>query len=103
MQVLETIFNPRRRSLLRGSLVVGGSFLLALRLADFPENRANPFLVLPFLLAAAGTVDTARNMRRRWDWYHGGVVLCLYADLMILSMIIFFWLYPYASWLSGTH
>ena len=42
-------------------------------------------------------------MRRRWSWYHGGVVLCLYTDLMILSMIAFFWLYPYAAWLSGTH
>ena len=102
-EVLADVFNPRRPSLLRGCLLVGLSFLLALLMADFPANRANPFLFLPFFLAATGTIDTARNMRRRWSWYHGGVVLCVYADLMVLSMIAFFWLYPYAAWLSGTH
>ncbi len=103
VKVIVDVFNPRRPSLLRGCLIVALSFALSLILADFPANRANPLLVLPFLLAGLGTVDTARNMRRRWSWYHGGVVLCLYADLMILSMIGFFWLYPYAAWLSGTH
>lgn len=101
--VLPALFNPRQRSLLRGAIVVALSFAVSLFMADFPANRANPLLVLPFLLALAGTLDTARNMRTRWSWYHGGVVLCIYADLMILSMIAFFWLYPYASWLSGTH
>ncbi len=83
--------------------MVAVSFGVALVLADFPANRANPWLVLPLLTAVVGTVDTARNMRQRWSWYHGGVLLCLYADLMVLSMIGFFLLYPYATWLSGTH
>ena len=101
--MVSSFFNPRRASLLRGCLLVGASLLLAFNLADFPKNRQNALLSLPFFLATIGTADTARNMRRRWSWYHGGVVLCLYADLMILSMIAFLWLYPYAAWLSGTH
>jgi tryptophan-rich sensory protein len=101
--VLQTLFNPRHPSLLRGCLLVALSFAVSLVMADFPANRANPFLFVPFFLAAVGTIDTARNMRRRWSWYHGGVVLCVYADLMVLSMIAFFWLYPYAAWLSNTH
>ena len=102
MQIPDAL-NPRHRSLVRGVCVVAVSLAIALVLADFPDNRANPLLILPFFTAVAGTCDTARNMRQRWSWYHGGVVLCLYADLMVLSMIGFFWLYPYATWLSGTH
>ena len=96
-------FNPRHRSLVRGVVIVASSLVIALLLADFPENRANPLLAIPLLTALAGTADTARNMRQRWSWYHGGVVLCLYADLMVLSMIGFFLIYPYATWLSATH
>ena len=101
--MIADVFNPRRPSLLRGCVLVAGSFSVSLLMADFPANRANPLLFLPLLIAGCGTIDTARNMRRRWTWYHGGVVLCLYAELMVLSMIAFFWLYPYAAWLSGTH
>ncbi len=103
LQVIPDLFNPRRRSLLRGNLLVVLSFLLALVLADFPWNRANPFLGIVVLTAGIGTVDTARCMRPKWSWYHGGVLLCVYMDLMILCMILFFFLYPYATWLSGTH
>ena len=97
------LLNPRSRSLLRGSLLVIASFPLALHLAHFPENHATPLLVLPALLATAGLVDHIRCMRPSWSWYHGGVLLCIYADLMVLSMIVFFLVYPYAAILSGTH
>ena len=102
--LVPAILRIRERSLVRGLVVVGVSLLLSLRLADFPANRANSLLIVPFVAAAAGTLDTARNMRRRWGWYHGGVVLLLYTELMVLSMIAFFWLYPYASgWFLSTH
>lgn len=95
--------NPRSRSLLRGSLLVILSLPAALLLAHFPDNHATPLLILPALTAMAGTVDHIRCMRPNWSWYHGGVLLCIYADLMVISMILFFLIYPYASILSGTH
>ncbi len=96
-------FNPRSRSLLRGSLLIIVGLALALALAHFPENHPTPLLILPALIAVGGTVDHIRCMRPTWSWYHGGVLLAIYADLMVLSMILFFLLYPYASILSGTH
>lgn len=97
------LLNLRFRSLVRGNLLVLLSLTLAMWMAGFPENRANPLLVLPLLIGIAGTADTIRCMRSSWSWYHGGVLLCVYMDLMVLSMILFFLLYPYATWLSGTH
>ena len=47
-----------------------------------------------------GSIDHVRCMHTRWSWYHGGVVLLIYMDLMALSMILFFLLYPYALWLT---
>ncbi len=63
---------------------------------DFPHNRATPLLILPAVAAIAGTIDTVRCMQPRWSFYHGGVLLCIYMDLMALCMILFFLLYPYA-------
>ena len=97
------LLNPRRRSLPRANLLVVVSLVAALLLADFPNNRANPLIALPLLTAILGTADTIRCMRSSWSWYHGGVILCVYMDLMVLSMILFFLLYPYALWLSGSH
>ncbi|WP_260703855.1 permease [Edaphobacter flagellatus] len=95
------ILNPRNRSLLRGALLVLFSLGVAMRLSDFPNNRANPYLVLPVLATIAGTIDHLRCMKTRWSWYHGGVVLLVYMDLMAISMILFFLLYPYALWLTA--
>ncbi len=95
------IFNPRAHSLLRGSALVLLSLGIALRLSDFPHNRANPFLILPALAAATGTADTLRCMRTRWSFYHGGVLLLVYMDLMAVCMILFFLLYPYAGWITS--
>jgi hypothetical protein len=100
--VKRTLFNPRLRSLLRGNLLVLASLGLALFLSDFPHNRANPLLVLPALVAMAGTADTVRCMQRRWSFYHGGVLLCIYMDLMAMCMILFFLLYPYARWMASS-
>jgi hypothetical protein len=46
-------------------------------------------LPLAVILSMVGMVDTARNMRERWDFYHAGVLLMLYADLMTIAMLIF--------------
>ncbi|WP_158794749.1 permease [Granulicella sp. L60] len=97
-----SLLNPRKRSLLRGSLLVLLSLAIALLLSDFPHNRANPFLILPAIAAIFGTADTVRCMQRRWSFYHGGVLLCIYMDLMALCMILFFLLYPYTHWITSS-
>jgi len=99
--VIPRILNPRNRSLLRGGLLVLLSLGVAVRLSGFPNSRTNPYLALPALGAIAGTIDHVRCMRTKWSWYHGGVILLVYMDLMAIGMILFFLLYPYAQWLTA--
>ena len=94
--------NPRSRSLLRGCLLVLSSLAAALLLAGFPNDHPTPLLVFPVLVALAGTIDTVRCMQRRWSFYHGGVLLLIYMDLMALCMILFLLLYPYARWIVSS-
>jgi hypothetical protein len=94
-------FDVQRKSLLRGSLLVLGSLLVAFRLADFPRNRATLLLIVPVVVAGAGTWETARCMQKRWSFYHGGVLLLVYMDVMALAMMLFLLLYPYAQWISA--
>jgi hypothetical protein len=94
-------FNPHLRSLLRGNLLVLLSVAVAFPLSDFPNNRPTLLLAIPAVIAIAGAVDTIRCMQPRWSFYHGGVLLCLYMDLMAIIMILFFLFYPYMSWLTS--
>ena len=96
------LFNPRKRSLLRGCLLVLVSLGAAILISGFPRNRATMFLIVPALAAIAGTADTVRCMQPRWNLYHGGVLLLIYMDLMALCMILFLLLYPYAQWMVST-
>jgi hypothetical protein len=99
----QLIFDPRRRSLIRANALVLLSLGASLYLSDFPNNRPTLLLILPAIFAAAGTADTIRCMQRSWNFYHAGVILCVYMDLMVLGMIFFFLLYPYLNWLSLSH
>jgi UDP-N-acetylmuramyl pentapeptide phosphotransferase/UDP-N-acetylglucosamine-1-phosphate transferase len=92
------IFDPQRKSLLRGSVLVLGSVLATFRLSRFPEDRPSLLLILPAVFAFAGLLDTLRCVRRRWSLYHAGVLLLLCMDLMALAIILFLLLYPYAPW-----
>jgi hypothetical protein len=100
--VLPSFLNPRKRSLLRGILLVLTSLFTSIFLSGFPQIHATPLLIFPTLAAAAGTADTVRCMQRRWSFYHGGVLLLIYMDLMALCMILFLLLYPYALWISSS-
>jgi hypothetical protein len=95
-----SVINLRKKSLLRGAVLVLGSLILAFIWAGYPEDHANPRLILPALGALAGTIDTMRCLRLKWSFYHGGVILLLYMDVMALAMILFLLLYPYDSWLT---
>jgi hypothetical protein len=101
--VLPRFLNPRLRFVARGNLIVLLSLMAAFFLSDFPHNRPSLLLTVPALTALIGTVDTIRCMQKRWSFYHGGVVLCIYMDLMAVGMILFFLLYPYTFWISATH
>jgi hypothetical protein len=94
--------NPRHRSLARANTLVWGSLLIAVLLSKFPHTEANPLIVLPTALALAGTADTIRCIRKRWSFYHAGVLLCIYMDLMAVSLILFLLVYPYFHFLSAS-
>jgi hypothetical protein len=100
--VLPSFFNPRKRSLLRGCLLVILGLAAAILISHFPDIHPTPLLVFPTLAAMAGTTDTVRCMQRRWSLYHGGVLLMIYMDLMVLCMILFLLLYPYAHWIVSS-
>jgi hypothetical protein len=87
---------------LRGSAIVLFSLVAALLLSNFPHNRATPLLMLPVLSALVGTADTIRCIQRRWNMYHGGVVLCIYMDLLVLCLILFLLAYPYMLWITAS-
>jgi len=89
------IFNPRRRSLVRGTVLVLGSFVAAFPLSGFPHPHPTLLLVIPAVLALLGTFDHIRCMQPRWNFYHGGVILLIYMDLMAVCLILFFLLFPY--------
>jgi hypothetical protein len=71
------------------------SLAIATPMSGFPSLHANPLLVLPALLCMIGSVDTVRCMQKKWSFYHGGVLLCLYMDLMAITLILFYLFYPY--------
>ena len=98
--MLPAVFNLRARSLLRGTILVLMSLCMAFLLSGFPNARPSPKLLIPAFLALYGTYETSRCLRLRWSFYHGGVLLLLYMDVMALAMIFFLLLYPYEGWLQ---
>jgi hypothetical protein len=85
-----SIFRLRQRSLARGILLSLGAFAASLRLAGFPDidNLHGSSWQMAALVAAAwGMGETARCLQRRWSFYHAGVMILLYTDLIILAAI----------------
>jgi hypothetical protein len=91
------IFRIRQRSLIRGILLSLSAFVASLLLAGFPhieKLHGSPWQVVSLLVAAWGMAETARCIRGKWSLYHAGVLILLYSDLMILTMIVFLVAYP---------
>jgi hypothetical protein len=87
-----SIFRLRQKSLVRALILSLGAFIASLRLAGFPhiENlHGSHWQVVTLLGALWGMAETTRCMHRRWDLYHAGIMLLLYANLIILAMIVF--------------
>ncbi len=74
--------------------MVLASLIAAMRLSHFPHLQTTLWLLVPLGAIVLGTADTARCMRKRWDFYHGGVLLSVYMDLMVFILVLFLLLYP---------
>jgi hypothetical protein len=92
-----SIFHLRKKSLARGTVLALASLWASFRLSGFPEVHVCLWLIAPLLLTSAATWDTTRCLQKRWTFYHGGVILLIYVDLMVLLMISFLLLAPYSS------
>ncbi len=91
------IFRLKQKSLARGAVLSLGAFVASLRLAGFPyieSLHGSPWQIVTLIPALWGMGEIARCLQRRWTFYHGGVLLLLYANLMILAMIVFLVIYP---------
>ncbi len=97
--MIPAVFDLRHHSLVRGTLLVLGSLLMAFSIAGYPDDRATLKLGLPLIIGLLGFLDTFRCLRLRWSLYHGAVVIMLYVDVMAISMILFLFLYPYGRWI----
>jgi hypothetical protein len=87
-----TIFRLRQRSLPRGIVLSLGAFVASLLLAGFPhiENlHGSHWQLLALLSASWGMAETGRCIRGKWNLYNAGVLILLYSDLMILTLIVF--------------
>jgi hypothetical protein len=92
-----SIFRLRQKSLARGTILALSSLWISFRLSGFPEVHTELWLIAPLLVACAATWDTARCLQKRWNFYHGGVILLIYVDLMVVLMISFLLLAPFSS------
>jgi hypothetical protein len=90
------IFRPRSKSLLRGILLALIALAASLLLEGFPRTgalHASPWQILVVPVAFTAMIDTFRCLGRHWSLYHAGVLILLYAELLILALALFFWLY----------
>src|ERR1700679_4116290 len=92
-----SVVRLRRASLVRGIVLSLGAFAISLRLAGFPHiellHRSN-WQIAVLVAALLGLAETARCLKGEWSLYHAGVLILLYTDLLILTMVIFLAVYP---------
>jgi hypothetical protein len=91
------IFRVRQKSLVRGAALSLGAFLGSLRLAGFPaidHLHGSRWQLACLVFTVWGMFEIARCLQRRWNFYHGGVLLLLYTNLMIMAMIVLFAIFP---------
>ncbi len=91
MHFHDSIIALRHKSLARAVSLSIGAFAASLLLAGFPHLKnlhGSRWQFLALLAAAWGMAETARCLQRRWSFYHAGVLILLYANLMIMATIV---------------
>lgn len=91
------ILRLRQRSLSRGMVLALAALAATLKVAGFPAPdapRASNWQLAAVLAAGWAMFETARCLGRTWSLRHGGVLVLLYAELMILALAVFLWVYP---------
>lgn len=92
-----SIFRLRQKCLVRGIVLSLAAFITSLLLAGFPHIErlhGSPWQIAALFVAAWGMAETGRCMRGKFSLYHAGVLLLLYSDLVILTLIVFLVAYP---------
>ncbi len=87
----------RQPSLGRGIALALAALGAALKVAGFPAPdapRASNWQLAAALTACWSMYETARCLGRAWSLRHAGVLVLLYAELMILALALFLWVYP---------
>ncbi|AFL88451.1 hypothetical protein Terro_2549 [Terriglobus roseus DSM 18391] len=90
---LQTQGNERSH-LARGAALACGAFVLALLLRFYGWDAGRWLMAGPFTLCLIATSDAVRSMHVRWDLHHGGVLFLLYADMMLLTLIAVWTVWP---------
>ncbi|SEB42130.1 hypothetical protein [Terriglobus roseus] len=78
----------------RGVMFAFAGFLCAAFLRVHGSEANRWLMVLPFILCMAATRDAVRSMHVSWDLHHGGVLFLLYADMMLLTLIAVWTIWP---------
>ena len=92
-----SIFRLRHRSPSRGIVLALLALAGSMWLAGFPSPdapRATRWQMVSVVLAGWAMVETSRCLGKKWSLHHAGVLILLYAELMILMLTLFLWLYP---------
>lgn len=94
---LPVILRLRQRSLVRGLVLSLGAFTVSLHVAGFPNIESlhgSHWQIAILVFAGWGMAETGRCLHRRWSLYHAGILLLLWANLMILALIVFLVAFP---------
>ena len=82
---------------MRGIVLSLAAFITSLLLAGFPhieKLHSSSWQIAALFIAAWGMAETGRCMGGKWNLYHAGVLILLYSDLVILTLIVFMVAYP---------
>jgi hypothetical protein len=82
-------FNPRKPSLLRGTILPLLSMALTFLVTGFPHPHPSNWLYLTAALAAWGAIECFLKLQRKWSLLHAGILLLFYTNLLILATILF--------------
>jgi hypothetical protein len=84
----------RRTYVVRGAMLTCICLVCAVLLRSHGSELDRWLMVVPCLLCLLATRDAVRSMHISWDLHHGGVLFLLYADMMLLTLIAVWTVWP---------